>query len=156
VNRTLRRVNDHAAAGGRREPAAIRRRLGHLPAGLATCAALAVLAPAVAGAAAGWPGALGALAGVALVAVNYTISGVAVAWADSVNPALVLPVGMATYAVKFTLLGVALVALLNTGWPGLPPMGLSILAATLAWTIAHTWWAVRAKIPYVEPDAGSH
>lgn len=131
---------------------AIRGRLGHLSAGLATCAVLAVAAPLVAGAVAGWPGALGALAGVALVAVNYTISGVAVAWADSVNTALVLPVGMATYAVKFTLLGVALVALLGTGWPGLPSMGMSILAATLAWTVAHTWWAVRARIPYVDPD----
>jgi hypothetical protein len=31
-------------------------------------------------------------------------------------------------------------------------MAYGILAAVLGWNAAHIWWAVRARIPYVEID----
>ncbi len=46
----------------------------------------------------------------------------AVAWADTVNPQLTMPVGLTTYAVKFAVLGVVLVAFSDSTWPGLHPM----------------------------------
>src|SRR5215217_4583491 len=94
----------------------IRRRLNHLPAGLAGCAVVLVGALVVGGVTRGAAGAVGAGIGVVGVAVSYVISGLAVAWADSINPQLVMPVGLATYVIKVVLLGVLLIAL--SGWDG--------------------------------------
>jgi len=96
----------------------------------------------------GAPGALGALAGVGLVVVSYVISGLSVAWADSINPRLVLPIGLLTYALKFILFGIAMAAVARTGWPGLVPMGVTVLVAVVVWTGTHLWWTLRAPDPY--------
>jgi hypothetical protein len=98
----------------------------------------------------GATGAFGAAVGVIGVAVSYLVSGLAVAWADSINPQLVLPVGLAVYAVKFILFGVGLVALSDWGWDGLQPMAFGVLAAVIGWVAAHMWWVTHARIPYVE------
>jgi hypothetical protein len=136
-------------------PDRLRRRLVHLPAGLLGCAVALAGSVAVGGLMRGVPGAIGAGIGVIGVAVSYVISGLAVAWADSINPQLVLPVGLATYVIKFLLLGVLLIAL--SGWDGAGrlPLAFGILAGVLAWTAAHLWWIVRARIPYVEVDGSS-
>jgi hypothetical protein len=96
--------------------------------------------------------ALGAGFGVVLVAVSFSVSSLIIAWADSINPQLVLPVGLLTYALKFTLLGFAAVALAATGWAGLPAFGLGMAAATLAWVVAQAWWTWHAKILYVDVE----
>jgi hypothetical protein len=131
----------------------IRRRLNHLPAGLVGCAVAFVGALVVGGVTRGTPGALGAGVGVLGVAVSYVISGLAVAWADSVNPQLVMPVGLATYVIKIVLLGAVLIAL--SGWDGAArsPLAFGILAGVIAWTAAHLWWITHARIPYVEVDS---
>jgi hypothetical protein len=135
-----------------RRPGRIRRRLNHVPAGLLGCAIVLVGAVVIGGLTRGAPGASGAAVGVVGVAVSYLLSGLAVAWADSINPQLTMPVGLTTYAVKFTLLGVVLVTFGDSTWPGLHSMAYGILAAVLGWNAAHIWWAVRARIPYVEID----
>jgi hypothetical protein len=68
------------------------------------------------------------------------VTTVLVAWADAVNPQLVLPVGLALYAVKFTLLGVVMVAVASPGWSGLIPLCLGIAAGVAVWTGVHIWW----------------
>jgi hypothetical protein len=128
----------------------LRPRLRHLPMPLLAMAALAVVATLVGGLARGGTGALGAAAGVVLVAASYTASSAVLAWADGVNPRLVLPVGLVTYAVKFLLLGLLMLAVAATGWDGLRPMGFAIVAAALTWSVAQAAWTWRAKIPYVE------
>ncbi|GAA1813906.1 hypothetical protein HC028_07000 [Planosporangium flavigriseum] len=135
-----------------RRPGRIRRRLNHLPAGLIGCAIVLVFAVPVAAITRGPQGALGAAIGVAGVAVSYVLSGLAVAWADSISTQLTMPVGLATYATKFSLLGVLLIAFGDSTWPGLHPMAYAILAAVLGWNAGHIWWAARARIPYVEID----
>lgn len=115
-------------------------------------AALLPVAVLLATVARGTAGAAGAIAGVALVVVSYLISGVSVAWADSVNPRLIMPVGLMTYAVKVVILGVVMAAIAATGWSGLGPMGATIIAAVFVWTGAHLVWAVRAPLPYVDPE----
>src|SRR4051812_7411153 len=110
-------------------PGRIRRRLNHLPAGLLGCGVVLVAAVVIAAITRGAPGAVGAAIGVLGVAVSYVLSGLAVAWADSVDPQLAMPVGLATYAIKFSLLGVLLIAFGESGWPGLHPMAFAILAA---------------------------
>jgi hypothetical protein len=101
----------------------------------------------------GATGAVGAAIGVIGVAVSYLVSGLAVAGADSINPQLVLPVGLAVYAAKFIVLGVVLVALSQRSWDGLRPMAFAILAAVVGWVAAHMWWITHARIPYLEIDS---
>jgi hypothetical protein len=130
----------------------IRRRLNHLPAGLWASAVVLVVGVVVSGLAAGVAGVLGVLIGVAVVVFSFTVSSVIIAWADSVNPRLVLPVGLMTYVLKFTIFGVALVAVQQVEWAGLKPMAFAMAAATVGWAVAHAVWVWRAKIPYVSFD----
>ena len=67
----------------------------------------------------GFAGAAGAAAGVGIVVASFTVSSLVIAWADSVHPTLVLPVGMFTYIVKFTAIGFAMAAVVASGWDGL-------------------------------------
>ncbi|GII20818.1 hypothetical protein [Planosporangium mesophilum] len=133
-------------------PGRIRRRLNHVPAGLVGCAVVLVAAVPIAAMTHGASGALGAAIGVLGVAVSYVLSGLAVAWADSIDTQLAMPVGLATYAIKFSLLGALLIAVGGSTWPGLHPMAFAILAAVFGWNGAHLWWITHAKIPYVEID----
>jgi hypothetical protein len=128
----------------------IRGRLTHLPVGFKVTAVLLVLAVIAGAAFDGFVGVAGAVAGVVLVAASYIVSSVVIAWADSVNRTLVLPVGLLTYVVKFTALGFAMYALADTGWDGLPALGVAVIVATLTWASAHAWWLWHAKIPYVD------
>jgi hypothetical protein len=130
----------------------IRRRLNHLPAGLTGCGAVGLGAVVIAAVTSGTAGVLGALIGVVGVAASYTLSGLAVAWADSIGPQLTLPVALGTYVVKFSLLGVVLVAFAGGSWPGLHPMAFTVIATVVGWNVAHFWWITHAKIPYVQID----
>lgn len=130
----------------------MRRRLPYLRVTLLASLALLLVAAPVAGVIRGVVGAAGAVAGVALVVVSYLISGVSVAWADAIHPRLIMPVGLLTYAVKIVVLGVVMAAVAATGWAGLGPMGVTIIAAVVVWTGAHLVWAVRSPLPYVEPE----
>jgi hypothetical protein len=132
--------------------ASLRKRLTHLPSGLAASGVLLVLAVAVAALFSGAAAAAGAALGVALVAASFSGSSVVLAWADSIDRRLIMPVGMVTYAVKFAALGVAVAALAGTQWSGLPAFGFAVIAATLTWATAQAWWTWHAKIPYVDLD----
>jgi hypothetical protein len=133
-------------------PHRIRRRLTHLPIGLWASAAVLVVGAVIGGLVAGLAGVLGVTAGVAVVVFSFTVSSLIIAWADSVNPQLVLPVGLMTYVVKFTLFGAALILVLQIQWAGLQPMAWAMAASTVAWAASHAVWVWRAKIPYVSFD----
>ncbi|MEH0971063.1 hypothetical protein V6U77_07975 [Micromonospora sp. CPCC 205546] len=132
------------------EPGAIRARLPHLRLPLLACAVLALVAVPAAAVLRGGTGAAGVAAGIALVVVSYLVSGVSVAWADAVNPRMIMSVGLVTYATKIVVLGVAMAAVAATGWPGLPDMGVAIIAAVVVWTGAHLTWALRSPLPTFE------
>ncbi|MGC5021653.1 hypothetical protein [Micromonospora sp. DT47] len=118
-------------------------RLRHLPVLLAASVALGAVAAVVGGVTGGGDAALGAAAGVAVTAVSYTLTTVVLAWADAVNPQLVLPFGLGLYAAKFTLLGVVMVGVASTGWDGLIPLCVGIAAGVAVWTGVHIWWLTR-------------
>ncbi|WP_346538482.1 hypothetical protein [Micromonospora sp. DPT] len=125
------------------EAAADRWRLRHLPVLLIASVLLGAVAALVGGVVGGGDAALGAAAGVAVTAASYTLTTVVLAWADAVNPQLVLPFGLGLYAAKFTLLGVVMVAVASTGWAGLLPLCLGIAAGVAVWTGVHIWWLTR-------------
>lgn len=118
-------------------------RLAHLPMLLVATGALLAGATVVGWLARGGAGAAGAATGIGLVAVSYLVSTLLMAWADVVNPSLVLPVGLLTYLVKFTLIGFVMAALVASGWSGLPAMGVGVVVGVVGWTGTHIWWLVR-------------
>lgn len=118
----------------------MRSRLRHLPPVLAACAGLAVVALLIGYAVRGAPGALGAAVGVALVVANYVASTLAIAWADTVNPRLVLPVGLTVYGMKVAVFFGVMLAVAATDWPGLVPMALGIVAGVVVWNGIQIWW----------------
>jgi hypothetical protein len=126
-------------------------RLAHLPVLLAANGALLVAAVAVGWLADGGTGAAGAAAGVGVVVASYLLSTLVIAWADTVHPSLVLAVGVVTYIVKFSVIGAVMVALTAADWPGLPAMGVGVVAGVVTWTGTHIWWLVRHQ-PVVEHD----
>jgi hypothetical protein len=128
-------------------------RIRHLWLPLILCGSLTALAAAVGFLVADGPGALGAAVGVALVAASYTASTLAIAWADTVNPRLVFPVGMGMYVTKFSLLGLMLVAIGATDWGGKIPMAIGIIVGIVAWTGGQIWWTVHHAHPYVRTEA---
>jgi hypothetical protein len=118
-------------------------RLRHLPAPLLASAILAVLAGLLGGLLRGTDGVVGAVAGVAVVAASYTFSTLLIAWGDSVDTNLVLPFGLIAYVTKFSLIGVAMAAIAASGWPGLEPMGVGVVAGVVVWSAVQIWWVVR-------------
>ena len=128
----------------------MRKRLRHLPAGLAAAAFALVACVAVGAATAGVPGALGAAAGVGLAVLSFVLSSVVVAWADLVNPPLILPVGMVAYVLKFAAFGGLLYVASRYEWAGLRAMAAGLAATALLWVAAQAVWVYRSRIPYVD------
>ncbi len=116
---------------------------------LAASGVLLVLGALVGWVVNGGAGAWGVAAGVALVAASYTASTLAIAWADSINPRLVLSVGMGMYITKFSLFGVMLIFVLERDWAGKIPMAMGIVAGVVVWTGTQIWWIVHNEYPYV-------
>lgn len=130
-------------------------RLAHLPWLLTVTGVVLGLAGLGGAVVDGATGAAGAALGVAVVAASYLLSTLLIAWADRVDPQLVLPVGLGAYLVKFSLLGVAMAGLAASGWPGLAPMGVGVVAGVLAWTTTQIWYVLRhpPRLEYHPPQS---
>lgn len=101
----------------------------------------------------GLDGAAGAAAGVAVTVSSFSLSVWAVAWAESHDRRLVLPVGLLTYALKFIMLAMVFIIVQRTGWDGIQPLAMGVIVSALAWVTAQAIWTYRAKIPYIDLDA---
>jgi hypothetical protein len=124
-------------------PADPRWRVEHLPFLTAAAIALLLCAASVGFLVGGSAAALGAGAGVALTTVSFTMSTLVIAWADTVRPALLMPLGLLTYVVKYSLLGVILAFVISSEWPGRTAMGWGVVAGVLGWTSVQIWWVAR-------------
>lgn len=124
-------------------PADPRWRVEHLPFLTAVSFALLLCAASAGFLAGGATAAVGAAAGVALVTLSFTMSTLVIAWADTVRPALVLPLGLLTYVVKYALLGVIMVQVIASGWPGRAALGWGVVAGVLGWTAVQIFWVAR-------------
>lgn len=124
-------------------PADPRWRVEHLPFLSAVSVALLLCAASVGFVTGGATAAVGAAAGVALVTVSFTMSTLVIAWADTVRPALLMPLGLLTYVVKYALLGLIMVLVIDSGWPGRVALGWGVIAGVLGWTAVQIWWVAR-------------
>lgn len=121
----------------------IRERVRHLPLALAVSGIALLLASVIGGMARGWIGAVGVAAGVLLVVASYVVSTLAIAWADTINTRMVLPVGMGMYVMKFSLFGAMLIFIEGADWAGKIPMAMGIIVGVVAWTGFQIWWTVH-------------
>jgi predicted tellurium resistance membrane protein TerC len=126
----------------------------HLPMLTAASTALLLCAASVGFLADGVPAALGAAGGVAIVTVGFTMSTLVIAWADTVRPALVMPLGLLTYVAKIALIGFIVGSVAATDWPGRMALLWGMVAGVLGWTSVQIWWVARSIRP-VSPQANA-
>jgi ATP synthase protein I len=100
----------------------------------------------------GAKGLLGAALGVALVAVFFALSVLAVGRAARVSPQAMMVAALTTFFVKIIVL-LFLVARFGTttAFNG-RLFGLTAIVCILVWSGAQVMWSLRLKMPYVEPD----
>jgi hypothetical protein len=124
-------------------PADPRWRVAHLPFLSAVSAALILFAASAGFLTGGKDHAVGAAVGVLIVTISYTMSTLIIAWADTVRPALLMPLALLTYVLKYSLLGAVLVAGVAGEWPGKIALGWGIVAGVVVWTAVQAWWLSR-------------
>jgi hypothetical protein len=128
-------------------PADPRWRVAHLPFLSAVSAALLLGAASVGFLAGGSASAVGAGLGVLIVTISYTMSTLVIAWADTVRPALLMPLAMLTYVLKCVVLGVMLAYAVKTAWTGRTALASGIVAGVIAWTSVQAWWFTVVRPP---------
>ena len=128
-------------------PADPRWRVAHLPFLSAVSFALLLCASSAGFFAGGAPSALGAAAGVLIVTVSFTMSTLVIAWADTVRPAMLMPLALFTYVLKYGALGVVLAFGVSVDWAGKNALGWGIVAGVVVWTAVQAWWFHKVSRP---------
>lgn len=118
-------------------------RIEHLPLVSAAGAAMVLCAGSIGWVAGGRVAALGAALGALVVALSLTMSTLAIAWADAIRPALIMPVGLATYVIKFALIAFTMLSVEASGWAGGLPMAWGIAGGVVVLTGVQVWWVLR-------------
>jgi ATP synthase protein I len=123
-------------------------------AGALTAVAAAIMV-AVSAALVGVKGLIGALIGVAVVAVFFGISILVVGRAARVSPQAMMVAALASYLVKIVGLAVILSRLNGTTAFSTKTLGFVAIGCILVWTGAQAVTAMKMKMLYVEPDSAS-
>ena len=118
----------------------------------AVAAVAAVIMAVLATVLGGSKGLIGALLGVAVVALFFGISVVVVSRAARVSPQAMMMAAIVTYLVKIVLLIVFVGQFQDTTAFNPKAFGLTALVCILAYTGAQVIWSMRLNTPYVEPD----
>ena len=117
-----------------------------------TTAAVGAVMIVVSVAVGGTKGLLGAVLGMALVAIFFAISVIAVSRAARRSAQAMMITGLTTYVVKILLLLFFVVRFSDTTVFSSRLFGLTALACILAWSASQVLWSMRLKAPYVEPS----
>jgi ATP synthase protein I len=123
-------------------------------AGALTAIAAAIMV-AVSAALVGVKGLIGALIGVAVVAVFFGISILVVGRAARVSPQAMMVAALASYLVKIVGLAVIVSRLNGTTAFSTKTLGFVAIGCILVWTGAQAVTAMKMKMLYVEPDSAS-
>jgi len=99
----------------------------------------------------GTKGLLGAALGIALVAVFFSISVIAVGRAARISPQAMMVTAMVTYIAKILILLFFVVRFSSTTVFSTRLFGLSALVCILAWCATQVFWSLKLKFLYVEP-----
>jgi ATP synthase protein I len=121
-------------------------------AGALTAVAAAIMV-AVSAALVGVKGLIGALIGVAVVAVFFGISIAVVGRAARKSPQAMMVAALATYLVKIVALAVIVSRLNGTTAFSTKTLGFVAIGCILVWTGAQAITAMKVKMLYVEPES---
>ena len=113
----------------------------------------AVIMVAVGAALVGVKGLVGALLGVAIVALFLGISIVVVGWAARISQPAMMIAALATFLVKIIALAVVVSSLEGTTAFSTRTLGFTAIGCILLWSASQVIAAMRVKMLYVEPDA---
>ena len=100
----------------------------------------------------GVAGALGAGAGVLLIAVGFCGSWIFVAWSEQLGVRIVLPAGVMAYVAKIILVATAFFWATKTEWAGTKPMAMATFVAIVVMLTVLMVWAVRMRLPVLKPE----
>jgi ATP synthase protein I len=123
-------------------------------AGALTAVAAAIMV-AVSAALVGVKGLIGALIGVAVVAVFFGISVVVVGRAARISPPAMMLAAIITYLVKIVALAVVVSALNGTTAFSTRALGFTAIGCILVWSTTQVITTIKLKMLYVEPDSGA-
>jgi ATP synthase protein I len=113
----------------------------------------ALVMVAVSAALIGVKGLVGALLGVAIVALFLGISIAVVGWAARIGPPAMMIAALATFLVKIVGLAVVVSSLQGTTAFSTRTLGFTAIGCILLWSAAQVIAAMRVKMLYVDPDA---
>ena len=102
----------------------------------------------------GSQGLIGASLGAGIVVIFFTIGQVVLNRVIKTNPTMAMTVAMTMYLVKIAVLFGLLLVFKDTTAFDTKVFALSVLACTLAWTVAEVWAFGTSKVLYVEPGSG--
>jgi ATP synthase protein I len=111
-----------------------------------------VICTVIGGVVAGGTGALGGLLGTVLVVVFFSAGQAVVGRTIKNNPQMALTVALTVYLVKIGILFVLLIVLQDATWFNTKVFAITIVACTIAWTVAEVWVYSGTKVLYVEPE----
>lgn len=119
---------------------------------VATAAATAVAAP-VAAVLSGLPGAVGVVAGAAVVTAFFCLSGVVIAWAGRINDDFTLPAALGTFLVKVLVFLAVLGAIPPDGWLDRLALAWAVIVGAVLWSLVQVRWVWTRQLYYVTPPA---
>jgi ATP synthase protein I len=119
-----------------------------------TAVAAAILV-GVSAALVGAKGLIGALVGVAIVAVFFGISIIVVGRAAKISPPAMMVAALATFIVKIVILMVVVSALKGTTAFSTRTLGFVAVGCIIVWSFAQVAVAIKVRLPYVDPVPGS-
>jgi ATP synthase protein I len=103
----------------------------------------------------GHKGAYGSLIGVAVVAVFFGISILAVGKAAKISPMAMMVTALGSFVVKIVAFMIVLVAIGHSSALSGRSLGFTALACILAWSASQIGTSIKLKMLYVEPNGQS-
>lgn len=115
-----------------------------------------VIAGVIGGLVASDPGkaVLGSAIGTVIVIAFFTVGQLVVGGVLRTNPQMAMTVALMVYLLKIGVLLVFIVLFQGTTLFDTKVFALTVLACTLAWTVAEVWVFSRTKVLYVDPQGG--
>ena len=95
---------------------------------------------------------LGAAIGTAIVVAFFTVGQVVVGAVLRSNPQMAMSVALMVYLLKIGVLFIFIILFQGTTAFDTKVFALTIVACTLAWTVAEVWIFTRTKVLYVDPQ----
>jgi ATP synthase protein I len=102
---------------------------------------------------AGTSGFIGAFIGAAIVVIFFTVGQFFLGRVLRTNPQMALTVALTIYLLKVGVLLILIILFAETTLFDTKVFAATIIACTLAWTIAEMWIFATTKVLYVEPES---